>query len=189
MDGVPAQRQDPAARAADVAEQHLQDRRGADVLHADGVLRPADAVDERRGPVPAGVLGDQLADLLEDVLRDAADPLHHLRRVAREVPLEHLEDAARVLQRLVASAGCAARGRAAGAVRLAACRPRATWASRSSSYCRVALAGRGLPPRIPRTARSSGRRRSCSRSRPEKSAVEVLGVAEVLATGSSAALV
>ena len=34
--------------------------------------------------------------------RDAADLLHHLRGVAGEVPLEHLEHAARVLQRLVA---------------------------------------------------------------------------------------
>ena len=42
--GVPAQRQDPAAGAADVAEQQLQDRGGADVLHADRVLRPADRV-------------------------------------------------------------------------------------------------------------------------------------------------
>ena len=60
--GVPAQRQDAAAWPADVAEQRLQDGRGADVLHADGVLRPPDAVDERGRPLPAGVRRDQLAD-------------------------------------------------------------------------------------------------------------------------------
>ena len=42
--GVAAQRQDPAAGPPDVAEQQLDDRRGADVLHADGVLGPADRV-------------------------------------------------------------------------------------------------------------------------------------------------
>ena len=44
---VPAQRHDPAARPADVAEQELDDRGGADELDADRVLRPADGVDER----------------------------------------------------------------------------------------------------------------------------------------------
>jgi hypothetical protein len=39
---VPAQREDAAARAAHVPEQLLDDRRGADVLDADGVLRPPD---------------------------------------------------------------------------------------------------------------------------------------------------
>ena len=44
---VAAHRHDAAARAADVAEQQLEDRAGADHLHAGGVLRPADRVDER----------------------------------------------------------------------------------------------------------------------------------------------
>ena len=45
---VAAQGQDPAARAADVAQQQLDDRGGADVLHADRVLGPADGVAEAR---------------------------------------------------------------------------------------------------------------------------------------------
>ena len=98
---VPAQREDAAARPADVAEQRLQDRRRADVLHAHRVLRPADRVAERlvRSGPELSVSSSQTRG--EQVLGDAADLLHHLRGVAGEVPLEHLEDAARVLQRLV----------------------------------------------------------------------------------------
>src|SRR5207237_976214 len=53
------------------------------------------------GPVPSGVLREELADLLEGVRRHAADLFHHLRGVPGEVPLEHLEDTPRVLQRLI----------------------------------------------------------------------------------------
>ena len=45
--------------------------------------------------------GDDLGDLQERLLRDAADPLDHLGRVAVDVLLQELEDAARVLERLV----------------------------------------------------------------------------------------
>ena len=61
--GVAAQRHDAAARPADVAEQKLQQRAGADDLDAVGVLRPGDGVGERRRPVRAGVGQDRLGDL------------------------------------------------------------------------------------------------------------------------------
>ena len=44
---------------------------------------------------------DRFADLDEVCRRDAADVLHHLRRVAGVVPLEHLEHGQSILQRLV----------------------------------------------------------------------------------------
>ena len=51
--GVAAQGEDAAAGPADVAEQQLQDRRGADHLHAGRVLRPADGVADGAGAVRA----------------------------------------------------------------------------------------------------------------------------------------
>ena len=119
---MPAQGEDAATRPAHVAEQRLQDRRGADVLDADGVLGPAEAVDERGRAVAARVGGDELAHLGEQVLRHPADLLDDLRCVAGEVPLEYLEHAARMLQRLVGVRRRMSR-RAARAVRLAARRP------------------------------------------------------------------
>ena len=101
---VPAQRHDAATRAPDVAEQALQDRGGADDLRADAVVGPADGVADGRGALAAAVAGQRVGDL-EEVLRgDAGGLLHHLGRVAGEVPLEDLEDAALVLERLVAEA-------------------------------------------------------------------------------------
>ena len=96
-----AQGEDSAAGPAHVAEQCLQDRRGTDVLHADGVLSPAQTVDERGGAVAAGIGRDQLAHLGEQVAWDAAGLFDHLRGVAGEVPLQHLEHAPRMLQRVV----------------------------------------------------------------------------------------
>ena len=119
--GVPAQRLDAAAGPADVAEQQLQHARRADVLRADGVLGPADGVGEGGGAVAAGV-GESARRTTwrNSVSRDAADLLDHLGGVAGVVPLEHLEDAARVLQGLVAVRLAVADARAARAVRLAA---------------------------------------------------------------------
>ncbi len=117
--GVPAQREDATAGPADVAEQGLQDRGGADVLHADAVVGPADGVTECRRALAPAVAGDRVGDLRELRRLDAADVLHHLRGVAGEVPLEDLVDAARVLQRLVPRR-LGRDGRAAGAGRLRA---------------------------------------------------------------------
>ena len=85
---VAAQRQDAAARPADVAEQELQDRAGADHLHAGGVLRPADRVDRAPRALAARVARSARRRPRRNCSRrDAADALDHLGRVAREVAL------------------------------------------------------------------------------------------------------
>ncbi len=100
--GMAAQREDAAAGPPNVAQQRLENGSGADVLHADSVLGPAEGVAEGAGALAPAVGTECFGDLQENGLRGAADLLHHLRRVAREVLLEQLKDAARMLQRLVA---------------------------------------------------------------------------------------
>ena len=120
LDGrMPAQRHNPAAGPAHVAEQRLQDGRGPDVLHADRVLGPAQAVHERGGPVAARVLGDQPGHLAELLRRHAGHLGHQVRGVPGEVPLEDLEHAPRVLQRGI-GVRLRVRGRAARAMGLTA---------------------------------------------------------------------
>src|SRR3954454_5032722 len=98
---MPTERDDAAAGATDVAEQELDDRGGTDDLHADGVLRPADRVDERARPLAPRVLAERFRDM-EEVLDGAAARLcDELRRVARVVALHDLEDAVGILHRLV----------------------------------------------------------------------------------------
>src|SRR6185312_15625226 len=97
---VTAQRHDPAAGPPDVAEQELNDRGGADVLHADRVLRPTDGVAEGAGAIAPRVVAQRLGDAQKQVAWAAGDALDQLRRVARVVALEDLEDTARMLQRL-----------------------------------------------------------------------------------------
>src|SRR5207244_3966546 len=86
---------------ADVPEQELDDRRGADVLDADRVLRPADRVDDRRRALAARARAQRLGDLEELLLGASADLRDELGRVAAEVLPDELEDAARVLERRV----------------------------------------------------------------------------------------
>ena len=98
---VAAQRVDAAARSPDVAEQQLQHRRRANDLRAERVLRPADGVDDRRRLLHVAVFADgreQIGGFEELILRNAGDPLDHLRRVARVLLLQQLKDRARVLQ-------------------------------------------------------------------------------------------
>ena len=93
-----AQRHDPATWPAHIAEQQLQDGRGADVLHARRVLRPADRVHPCRGLVAAAA-ADQRARQRGKLVRTyAADPLHEVGGVPGEMPLQHLEDAARMAE-------------------------------------------------------------------------------------------
>ena len=99
--GVPAQREDAAAGPADVAEQQLDDRGGADVLDAVRVLGPADRVADRARALATRVAAERLGHLDQLLARHAADLLHHLGRVGGEVAFEDLEDAAGVLERLV----------------------------------------------------------------------------------------
>src|SRR5919204_3611498 len=96
-----AQGDDAAARPSDVPEELLDDRGGADVLDADRVLRPADGVAEGARPIASRVVADRLAVVEELLDRATARLRDELRCVARVVLLQELEDASRVLERLV----------------------------------------------------------------------------------------
>ena len=117
--GVAPEGEDAAARAADVAQEELDDGRGADVLHADRVLGPADGVAEGGGALPARVAAQGLGHRQELVPGDAAHLLHHLGRVAGVVALEHLEHAPGVLEGGVGLRRLAPVGGAVGPVLLA----------------------------------------------------------------------
>src|SRR5438034_2936894 len=65
------------------------------------MLRPADGVADRGGLLPTRRSREHVGDFEESLARNAAHPLHHLRRAAGEVALEHLKDAAGMLQRAV----------------------------------------------------------------------------------------
>ncbi len=107
-----------ATRTADIPEQQLEYRAGADQLPAGRVMGQADRVDDRHHLVRLAHLADQLGDPQELVLRDAGDARDHLRRVAGVVLLHELENGLRVLQRHVPHRD--RRGGASGGKRLLA---------------------------------------------------------------------
>ena len=83
----------------------------ADHLHAGGVLRPPQGVDDGAGPLAPGVAHSSSATRVQLLRRAAAHLGDELRRVASEMALEELEDAVWVLQgrvawRLAAGLGC-----------------------------------------------------------------------------------
>ena len=116
-------------RPADVAEQQLDDGGGADVLHAHRVLRPPDGVAERRCALATRVGAQGPAHREELRLGHAAHLFDHRRRVAREVPVQHLEHTSWVLERRVDGTR-------------ASCRPVAT--PRATSPARSSAPGAGL---------------------------------------------
>ena len=74
-----------ARGASDVTEQQLKNRGGADDLRAEGVLRPADRVDDRCRLLHVAVLADRREEvrrLQKLILRNPGDALHDFRRVA-----------------------------------------------------------------------------------------------------------
>ena len=93
-----AHRHDAAAGPAHVAEQQLEDAGGADGLHAGGVLRPPDRVDDRRRPLASGIFAERLRDLDEIFAAAAGDRGYHRRRIAGVVAPQDVQDTARVLQ-------------------------------------------------------------------------------------------
>ena len=99
--GVPAQGVHAAPGHADVAEEQLHHRAGADHLGSDRMLRPAQGVHHGHGAVGRRRRADDLAHLQEFLLRRTTDALHHLRRVAGVVALHQLVHAARMLERRV----------------------------------------------------------------------------------------
>ena len=93
------------------------------VLHTDGVLRPADRITERARPLATRVVAERLGDRDELLHRAAAGVRNELWRVAREVPLEHLEHTARDAASVGSSFGRLAGAHSGAAVRHG--RPRA----------------------------------------------------------------
>ena len=80
-----AQGIDAAARAADVSEEQLQHRRGANNLRAEAVLGPTDGVNNRAGLFHVAVFsnrGIQFGGFEKLISGDTGDALDHLRRVA-----------------------------------------------------------------------------------------------------------
>ena len=71
----------------------MQYGRGADDLHALGVLCPTECITNGCGFVRTGGGAICIRDFSKQLLRHTAALLYHLRCVAREVPLQHLEDA------------------------------------------------------------------------------------------------
>src|SRR6266403_2404997 len=93
-----AQGENSAAGSADISKQQLQNRSRSNDLHALGMLRPADRVANRGGPLRARCSRETMRDFVKKVGRDTADFLDHLRRVAREMPFYLLKDTLRILQ-------------------------------------------------------------------------------------------
>ena len=162
IDACPRSAMMPPPGRPMLPEQQLEDRAGADHLHAGGVLRPADGVAERGRALAARVARSARRRPEEVLGRDAADPLDHLRRVAREV----------------ARAGCWKTQRGCCSVSSRLTSPVIMPApvlllERLRGV--LALAGRRRRSRRPRTSTSCGRtRRSRGRSRektPPRSSV------------------
>src|SRR3989454_9120014 len=98
---VAAEGDDAAARAPDIPQDELQHAEGTDLLHAVRRLVELQRVRDRRRLVgPRGRAVD-VGDLEEQLLRDAADPLDHLRGVAAVLPAQALEHAVRIAKRRV----------------------------------------------------------------------------------------
>ena len=102
--GMTAEGEDPSTRTPDVAEEELEDRRGADDLHAGGMLRPSNRIADGTGALGSGGAAERVRDAQKRVAGDAADLLDHLRRVSRVMPLQDLKDASGMLQRRIAAA-------------------------------------------------------------------------------------
>src|SRR4030081_1670092 len=90
-----------AARTPHVAEQQLKNGRRADDLRPEGMLRPADRVDDRASLLHVTVFADggiEVSRLQELRLRNAGNTLDHLGGVARILLSQQLEGASRMLE-------------------------------------------------------------------------------------------
>src|SRR4051812_18503821 len=95
---MPTHRHDATTGATHIAEEQLENAGSADDLHAGGVLRPSDSVDDGAGALAIAVVGEEFGDAIEFFDGAAADFLDNFRRVSREVFLQELEGAARMLK-------------------------------------------------------------------------------------------
>src|SRR5450432_2586934 len=97
-----AQRHNSAARPTDVAEQKLQDRRGANDLNAFRMLRPTERVTNRCRFLGTGSSDERVRHFVKERGRNSTNFLHHFGGVAREVAAQCLQNAARMLQGRIA---------------------------------------------------------------------------------------
>ena len=79
----------------------LDDGGGADDLHAHGMVRPANRVTERTGPLAPRIARDRIGNRQEHLARTAGHTLDHFGRVARIMPAHDLIDAFGIGQRRV----------------------------------------------------------------------------------------
>ena len=172
IDAWPRSAMMPPPGPADVAEQQLEDRRGADVLDADGVLRPADRVDRSRAVRSRpGVGAQRLGDREELAPRCSRRP----RRPARACSAR---SAASGSGRRSAGAAASGPPRAARRARAPRRAPPCAAARPASSPCSRSPAA-AVRLHALRTARSRVVL-AASRLPAREEAVEILGVAEVL---------
>src|SRR6059058_1980315 len=90
-----------AAGPPDISQQHLQNRCSANDLHTFGVLRPSHRVADCGSFFRSRSRTEDLRNFQKHVFRNSAISLDHLRRVAREVPLQYLKNASRIFKRSV----------------------------------------------------------------------------------------
>src|ERR1700685_4822927 len=99
-----AERVHTATGSSHVAQQKLNHRGGSDDLRSEGMLRPADSVDDRRDFFHVAVFADgrkQFNSLQVLFLGDTGDALDGFRGVPRILLLHQLKDAARMLKRQI----------------------------------------------------------------------------------------
>ena len=99
--GLATQGVDAAAGHTDVAQQQLHQRGAADVLHAHGMLGPAQGIQDGAGLVGLAGGTELLVDLEQVLFGNTRDVGDVLQGVTRIVLLHQVEDAAFVLQRSV----------------------------------------------------------------------------------------
>jgi hypothetical protein len=167
--GMSAQSQDAAAWTPDIAQQSCKNCRRADNLHTLGMLRPTYRVADRSGLFRSRSRNERFCCFKKYFFGDTAATFHHLRRVAREVTLQDLEDATRMLQRRIGLKLRGILGFATAIFAVSSCRRRMS----SLGFC---LCGRGRLARVsilcgpsPVQPRLSGSYFFFSESQPEKS--------------------
>ncbi len=100
--GVTAQGVNAAACHPHIAEQQLDHRHRTNVLRTNGVLRPAEGIQERGSFIVSTGFCDVFADFQERVFWRTTDVFNHIWRVAGNVLFQQVPHAARMLQRGIA---------------------------------------------------------------------------------------
>ena len=97
-----AQGVNAAASHPHIAEQQLDHRHRTNVLRTNGVLRPAEGVEERRCFIVSTGFGDVFADFQERVFWRTADVFNHIWRITGNVLFQQVPHATWMLQRGIA---------------------------------------------------------------------------------------